>query len=718
MAQDLAYITSLLEDSLRRHREGKLDQAREGYLQVLQDMPDNPVALNLLGTLDAQTGHLDDAERLIRRAIVHSPKEPAYYSNLANVLQEKARYGDAIQAYRHALKLDPKLADALNNLGVLLLETDHAAEALSCFRESLAISGGTPDIHNNLGRALNNLGKLDEAAEEFRRAIGLNPDFAQAHLNLGYVLRAQRKFTYAAASFQNAIDRAAELQRAYHGLGTVYMAQNAPEQAVECFEKALELAPEDFETLLDHGILLHSLGRLHQSVAVYKKAIRLQPDSAPAFNNLGAVLLERGNLKAAESAFRQAIMIDPGFVDPYAQLGAMFDEQGRLEEMQAVVEGGLTIDQEHKQLNFEAARLALRKGEMQKAIALLSRFDLASLDSRLAQQYRYELGRACDRAGDPGMAYLHASEANRLAAMNWRTHKIDLQSIPQSIIRIQEFFEGQQPTSWQTEEEPVADSPVFLLGFPGSGVDAIAELLRHHRQVQLVPGPSALAAAVSVAGNDRAGYPECLKSIDAARLSALREVYFAQVDRMMERNPGSLLLDNQSINTPHTGLIWRLFPDARLIFMVRHPCDVILGNFMQNYSMNDTNAHFLTLEGTVSLYEKTMRLWQQYASQLPMAVQTLRYEDLCGDFEPQIDRLLRFTGLTRDASLGDFLNRLREGVEVTASSFRLQSNPFDPHSRYRWRAYADQLRPFFERLRPFTEHFSYDLDSEAKADTP
>lgn len=711
MAADRTKISALLDSSLRSHREGKLDLARDGYIEVLQEMPENPVALNLLGTLDAQTGNLGDAERLIRRAIAQNPKEAAYYSNLANVLQQKGQHRDAIQAYRHALKLDPGLGDAYNNLGVLLLEGGLTEEAYSCFEKALASKGDTPEIHNNLGRALNNLGRLEEAELEFTKAIELNPDFAQAHLNMGYVLRARRKFTYAAASFQNAIALDPDRHSAYHGLGTVYMAQNTPEEAIECFKKALELQPDDFDTLLDLGILLHSLGRLHQSVNAYKQAISLRPDSARAFSNLGAVLLERRNLKAAESAFRQAIQIEPGLADPYAQLGAMFDEQGRLEEMQAVIQDGLAVDPDNKQLNFEAARLAERQGFPKKAIDLLTRFDLTALDSKMAQQYRYELGRACDRAGDTGMAYLHASEANRLATLNWRAHSVDLQSIPGMIDRLRVFLENSRIEN--KEFGQATDTPVFLLGFPGSGTDFVAEVVRHHGKIQVVPNPSTLGAVVGVASQYDGGYPACLSDIDDERLARLRQVYFAQADKVMERQADCVLVDNQTINSMHAVMIARLFCKPLTVLVVRHPCDVVLGNFMQNYSMNDTNAHFLTLEGTVALYEKSMALWQQYEKKLALDIHMIRYEDLLENLEGEITRLLRAMGLEEDDALRAYLGRLSGGGEATGSSYRLHSNPLDANSHYRWRAYADQLRPYFERLQPFVDHFAYQLDENA-----
>ena len=84
------------------------------------------------------------------------------------------------------------------------------------------------------------------------------------------------------------------------------------------------------------------------------------------------------------------------------------------------MEGGLKIDPDHKQLNLQAARAAMHRGEAKKAIQLLGRFDVRELDDRIGQLYRYELGRAYDRADDPGMAFLHASEANRLVAVAHR----------------------------------------------------------------------------------------------------------------------------------------------------------------------------------------------------------------------------------------------------------------------------------------------------------
>ena len=45
-------------------------------------------------------------------------------------------------------------------------------------------------------------------------------------------------------------------------------------------------------------------------------------------------------------------------------------------------------------------------------------------------------------------------------------------------------------------------------------------------------------------------------------------------------------------------VIHSLFPDARIIFAQRHPCDCVLSGFLQSFTLNDAMACFLTIEGS------------------------------------------------------------------------------------------------------------------------
>ena len=87
------------------------------------------------------------------------------------------------------------------------------------------------------------------------------------------------------------------------------------------------------------------------------------------------------------------------------------------------------------------------------------------------------------------------------------------------------------------------------------------------------------------------------------------------------------------MNITHAGLIHRVFPDAKFILALRHPCDCVLSCFMQTFKLNDAMANFLSLEQSARLYAAVMELWSAYRQKLDLDVHVVKYEDLIQDLE-------------------------------------------------------------------------------------
>ncbi len=710
MAEPDINIAEVLDESVRQHKGGDLDAARAGYLAVLRDAPEHPLALNLLGTIDAQLGNLEDAERLLRKAISLAPREGAFYTNLAGVLQQAGRMPEAVQAYRLALKIDPGQPEVLNNFGSLLLESGQPDEAEACFRKVLELRPDAPEAHNNLGRALNNQRKHEEALAAFTEAVTLDPNFALAYNNLGHVYRALGRNTHAAASFQQAITLDPNMADAYRNLGTVYLAQNMPEEAVECLEEAVRRNPGSAGTLIDLGVALHGLGRLDEAVSAYRKAVAEEGNNPFAYLNLGLVLYERRNLKAAESAFTQALALKPDLVDAAAELAAILDELGRLDELERVIEQGLKIDPGHVRLNLEAARLDRRRGRTDDALERLQQFDLQSLNPRIAQHLRYELGRLHDRAGDPGMALLHSKEANRLAADGWRANQLDAARLGRRLQALRVFYNdtdfSKLPSAPADDEAP----PVFLVGFPAAGTEFLAEVLSAHPGLQVLDEAPTLSAIEQELASLPEGYPAALVGLAGDELAAQRAHYRQLASQLLKRNPDAVLVDHHPMRAIHVGLILRLFPTARFVYVQRHPADLCIANFMQNYALNDTNAQFLDLGTTATTLVDVWETWRSGAKALQPAIHVVRFEALAADAEAAIAAVLDFIDLEKDGSTDAFLTEVRAGERVTRSSYRQLADPLDPHMSGRWRDYRRELSQYMDKLMPLAQAQGYDFD--------
>ena len=251
-------------------------------------------------------------------------------------------------------------------------------------------------------------------------------------------------------------------------------------------------------------------------------------------------------------------------------------------------------------------------------------------------------------------------------------------------------------------------APAFLIGFPRSGTTLLGQILDSHPGAMTLDELPTVQALVAAADRLPGGYPGGLARLGAAQRDTLRSAYFQAVDQLAGPAGDLLLVDKQPLATVHIGLIHQVFPEAPIIFAQRHPCDVVLSAFMQALKSHYAPGGFVTLERTAALYGAVMTLWQRAAARLPLALKVMRYEDLVEDFEAEVRGLLDHLGLAWDPSVTDFAGHARaRGGGAATPSYSQVTRPLYSSSRYRWQAYARELAPVIDELRPFVNSFGY-----------
>jgi tetratricopeptide (TPR) repeat protein len=111
-------VTALFLQAVQLEEGGQIEEAADGYEQVLHLDPHHaPSSINL-GTICYNRRAFRRAEELYRRATVSDPGYALAFFDLGNVLDELERLPDAIEAYRSAIRLVPKYADAHYNLAL------------------------------------------------------------------------------------------------------------------------------------------------------------------------------------------------------------------------------------------------------------------------------------------------------------------------------------------------------------------------------------------------------------------------------------------------------------------------------------------------------------------------------------------------------------------------------------------------------------------------
>lgn len=101
---------------------GRIEEAKQAYLDVLTRCPDHVGALNNLGTLLYFTGYRTAARSAYTEAIRQHPDQPMAHVNLGNLFLEAGELAAAREHYEAALSLDSAFAEAHQGLGNLLAE--------------------------------------------------------------------------------------------------------------------------------------------------------------------------------------------------------------------------------------------------------------------------------------------------------------------------------------------------------------------------------------------------------------------------------------------------------------------------------------------------------------------------------------------------------------------------------------------------------------------
>lgn len=184
-----------LQTGVDHHRAGRLYEAEKIYREILKENPNEPIALNLLGSIAHQNGQYQAAYSLQSRSLELAPDNMDTRVNLANTLKQLGRFEDAIVLYRQVLQTLPDQSETLNNLGSALLETNQHEEAISCFRKAIQQAPELASAYNNLGLAHLELRDLETSKSFFRKALSLDSDYIQAEANLAMALLMSGDFT-------------------------------------------------------------------------------------------------------------------------------------------------------------------------------------------------------------------------------------------------------------------------------------------------------------------------------------------------------------------------------------------------------------------------------------------------------------------------------------------------------------------------------------------
>lgn len=263
------------------HEQGRLDDAQQCYIHILQQHPRHRIALHLFGIS----------------------------------LYQQTRYVESEYVLQQAQELAPDDCDLLSDRGLVLLAKEDYLAALDCFEQAIALDPAMSAAWNNLGVAFQHLQRLDEAERCWRKTLELKPEHRDALINLGNLSCEQGKNAEALDLFGQLLQHYPQEAMSWRVTAKALSQAGLYEQALHYIHQALQLSPDCTDCLTEQGLILRYLHRYEEALLSYQKVGVAEPDSADADNNCGVILDDMKRHEEAQHYYKQALQKQPTHTD-------------------------------------------------------------------------------------------------------------------------------------------------------------------------------------------------------------------------------------------------------------------------------------------------------------------------------------------------------------------------------------------------------------------
>lgn len=649
------------------HERGDLKSARREAEAALQSRPIDPNILQFLGVVCCQAGDPESGVNHLRKAIANGGDGVDNRINLAKALCELGRLEEALavcvdRENESSPELERMRADILKAQG-------RPIEAVWIYERLVHEKPDDFDSWNNLGNARHETGDTDGALEAFQKARLIDPNSSIIHTNLARVLISKDRF----------------------------------QDACFMLEKAAILAPGDPGPLIELGRTLTSIDHAEAGLRALGDAVRIDPKDPKAFIAIGLAFTDLSQPLQAERAFKFALQADPRHRPAYLQLGILFEKSNRLSELDKLIGDGQRLGVEGDEIAYLQALALSRRGNDLAALELVRAIRSNAIHPAMLAQFA---GQLSDRLGRLDEAWRDFEDMNRGMANSPLGTGVDRSAYQRSI----DGLYAQTTADWFAGWTPVPamsdpPAPVFLVGFPRSGTTLLDTILMGHSRVHVLEEIPLLETVSKAVGDlDKIG------RLEMPEIAGLRKLYFDELEKASSPPAGALVIDKNPLSMIRGPLIHRLFPDAKIILALRHPCDVVLSCFMQNFKPTEAMASFLDLANASRTYDRIFAYWEKCMTVFPLNVHTLRYEAMVEDVEASIRPLFGFLGLEWEDQVLDHRKTAANRGFIRTPSYAQVTEKVYSSASGRWVRYRKYMEEALPILQPWVARYGYTLD--------
>lgn len=287
------------------------DVAREQFVLVLRQRPQDADILYALGLLSLQTERLKDADKYFQRAIEISPSNDQVKLYLGQTAERRKRYDEAERWYSSISRKKHRF-EARIRLGVVTAKRGDLQKGLRVLR---SVTPTSDEQRVQLALAEEQMqrdaGKYSAALKVLSKALKALPKHKDLLYARALVAEKLDDLVLHERDLRLVLKLDPKNAHALNALGyTLADRTDRHQEAFKLIKQALELRPNDPFILDSMGWVHYRLGNSSDAVRFLRRALEIRPD-AEISAHLGEVLWMSGRQRQAKRIWDRALQKDP-----------------------------------------------------------------------------------------------------------------------------------------------------------------------------------------------------------------------------------------------------------------------------------------------------------------------------------------------------------------------------------------------------------------------
>ncbi len=658
-----------LEDLLAEARKARLADDYDSAIKLcrtyLDVNPVSPEGESLLGLCEIETGRQGGAARIVKAAQA-APDSAPLAVNLSILREREGDIRSAVVHASNAARLDTASFEAWAQLGNALGKGEKFEEAFAALGEALRLRRDHSGVMLLYAAAALETGNLDACERALSELAALNAAPSEVRRLRAHLLRKQG---------------------------------NAPALQTHA-ETWLKVAPKDEEARIALAYALAERGYYDQAASIYAPLVADPAADAERLAAMGRYLLGARRLDKAAGWFKRALKADSKNAEASFGLARRSMFLGRMDDAQAWCRRTLDARPQHADafgVLLEASGGRISDSDLEALDRALAGADPRGDDAVKLLFARGDAMHARKRADDAFGAW---SKANRLKKSKALASGADYdrRAQEQRIDALIRLFPAERAAGPGAQSGGPA--PIFIVGMPRSGTTLLESAICAHPDVDgagEVPAmPFILDEFLDSAAARGAMSGSGALSDGAFRDEAVWQILYLDQCRRFGWKAARFVTDKQPSNFLSVGLIARLFPEARIIYIRRNPVETGFSIFRRNFTLQ---WPFTTdLEDIAHYYAEHCRIADHWVRAFPGRMAFVQYEDLVRNFESELRGILAYCGLSWNEACLSYHESERSVMTFSAAQVR------EPPSLLRLSSsgpYVDRLAPLIDALGAF-----------------